>query len=514
MDASPPVLRPLLGDQLTVGITSLRACRPGDVILMAEVAEETDYVPHHPQKLVLFLSAMRHFAQSLAKRGLRVRYVRLDDPANTGSIEGEVRRALDETGCEAVCVTEPGEWRLAGAMAHWHQSLSVPVTILEDDRFLCSHARFAKWSSGRSTLRMEFFYREMRRETGLLMEPDGTPTGGQWNYDSENRRRYDGVRALPECFRFEPDQITREVMALVAQRFSTRFGSLDGFDWPVTQGEAEQSLEMFIARALPGFGDYQDAMLASADILFHSRLSAAINLGLLDSLNVCRAVEAAWRRGDAPLNAAEGFIRQILGWREFIRGVYWRFMPEYRDRNALAARRRLPDFFWGAPTSMHCVASVVEATRRSAYAHHIQRLMVTGNFALLAGIAPEAVAEWYLAVYADAVEWVELPNVLGMALHADGGLVGSKPYCASGAYINRMSDYCRDCVHDHKRRSGEAACPFNVLYWDFLMRHESSLTRNPRMAMSYQNLARIPREERVAIRSSAQVFLDACAPEN
>jgi len=514
VNVSSPVLRPLLGDQLTFGIASLRGCHPGDVILMAEVAEETDYVPHHPQKLVLFLSAMRHFARSLAERGLRVRYVRLDDPANTGSIEGEVRRALGETGCEAVCVTEPGEWRLAEAMAQWHQHLGVPVTVLEDDRFLCSHARFAKWSSGRTALRMEFFYREMRRETGLLMEPDGTPTGGQWNYDSENRRRYDGVKALPGCVRFVPDQITREVMALVTQRFSTRFGALDCFDWPVTQSDAEQALEIFIARALPGFGDYQDAMLASEDVLFHSRLSAAINLGLLDPLNVCRAAEAAWQRGNAPLNAAEGFIRQILGWREFIRGVYWQFMPAYRDRNALDARRRLPDFFWGAPTSMHCVASVVEATRRTAYAHHIQRLMVTGNFALLAGIAPEAVAEWYLAVYADAVEWVELPNVLGMALHADGGLVGSKPYCASGAYINRMSDYCRDCVHDHKRRSGEAACPFNVLYWDFLMRHESSLARNPRMAMSYRNLARIPQEERAAIRSSARVFLDACAPEN
>jgi deoxyribodipyrimidine photolyase-related protein len=462
---------------------------------------------------VLFLSAMRHFAARLASQGMNVRYVRLDDPENTGTFEGEVRRALGVTGCHSVCVTEAGEWRLAEAMRHWSARFDVPVSIIEDDRFLCSHARFKAWASGRRTLRMEHFYREMRRDTGLLFTTEGTPEGGQWNFDADNRRRYDGGRPLPPPHAFEPDAITQEVLALVGERFPARFGSLAAFDWPVTHRDAEEALEAFLLHALPGFGDYQDAMLAGEPLLFHSRLSAALNIGLLEPLAVCRAAESAWRAGRAPLNAVEGFIRQIIGWREFIRGVYWLCMPEYRTRNALGARRRLPDFYWGAPTSMRCVAEVVGETRRGAYAHHIQRLMVTGNFALLAGIRPEEVSEWYLAVYADAIEWVELPNVLGMALHADGGFLASKPYCASGAYIDRMSDYCRGCSHDRRKRSGDSACPFNVLYWDFLMRHEGRLGRNPRMAMSYRTLACIPADERAAIRASAQTFLDAVAPE-
>lgn len=514
MNSDMPTLRPVLGDQLTPGLASLGGVGPRDVILLAEVAEEATYVPHHPQKLVLFLSAMRHFTEQLRARGFTVRHVRLDDPDNTGTLQGEVSRALSDTGCGAVCLTEPGEWRLAAAMRQWGERLAVPVVVLEDDRFLCSHSRFDAWARGRRTLRMEHFYREMRRATGLLMDPEGAPEGGQWNFDAQNRRRYDGALPLPESAGCPPDAITCEVIALVAARFGSHFGSLDGFDWPVTRPQAEHALAVFIERSLPGFGDYQDAMRAGDDLLFHSRLSAALNLGLLDPLTVCRAAEAAYRAGHAPLNAVEGFIRQIIGWREFIRGVYWQFMPTYRDRNALAAGRRLPDFYWGAPTRMHCMAVVVDQTRRTAYAHHIQRLMVTGNFALLAGIAPQAVCEWYLAVYADAIEWVELPNVLGMALHADGGLVGSKPYCASGSYIDRMSDYCAGCSHDRRRRSGESACPFNVLYWDFLMRHQARLGRNPRMAMSYRNLARIDDAERSAIRATARAFLDACAPEH
>jgi deoxyribodipyrimidine photolyase-related protein len=507
-------LRLVLGDQLSQQLPSLAGGpQPGDVVLLVEAREEATYVRHHPQKLVLFFSAMRHFAERLRETGWTVRYVRLDDPENTGSVASEVARALRETGCSSLLMTEPGEWRLAAAAGAWSEALDVPVEVLEDTRFICDHDTFARWAGGRRSLRMEYFYRDMRRRTGVLMEANGKPVGGQWNFDADNRRRYDAALPLPAIAGFAPDAVTCEVMELVRARFPAHFGCVDGFDWPVTGEQARTALAHFLRSALPGFGAYQDAMLVESDHLFHSRLSAAMNIGLLDPLEVCRAAEACWQEGHAPLNAVEGFIRQILGWREFIRGVYWLYMPAYAERNTLEATRRLPDFYWGAPTSMACVAAVVDQTRRSAYAHHIQRLMITGNFALLAGIRPAEVSEWYLAVYADAVEWVELPNVIGMALHADGGLVGSKPYCASGAYIDRMSDYCGACSYDRGQRSGERACPFNVLYWDFLMRHEERLRSNPRMAMSYRNLDRLPAEERAAVSATARAFLDHCAPE-
>jgi deoxyribodipyrimidine photolyase-related protein len=505
-------IRLVLGDQLTHSIATLDDIDPrSDVVLMAELAEETGYVPHHKQKLVFILSAMRHFAAELIEAGVAVDYVRLDDAANTGSFTGEVARAVKRHGAGRVIATMPGEWRVLDAMRNWQRDLGIPVELREDDRFFCSTARFNRWAAGRSSLRMEFFYREMRRETGLLMRGD-QPEGGSWNFDADNRQAWPRGRLAPARQRFVPDGITAEVIELVSRRFDRHFGDLDGFGWAVTRQDALRALDHFVADCLPSFGDYQDAMKTGAPFLYHAVLSPYLNIGLLTARELCDAAEAAWRGGHAPLNAVEGFIRQILGWREYVRGIYWRLIPKYADSNALDANRPLPEFYWSGRTDLNCVAQVVAETRAHAYAHHIQRLMITGNFALLAGIAPHEVEAWYLAVYADAYEWVELPNTHGMALFADGGVLASKPYAASGAYIDRMSDYCAQCRFDPKIKLGPAACPFNYLYWNFLITNRDRLAGNPRLAMPYRTLGAMPADRRAEIVAQSAVFLNGAAP--
>jgi deoxyribodipyrimidine photolyase-related protein len=494
----------VLGDQLSPRLSSLHDLAEGDVVLMAEVMAECTYVRHHPKKIALVLSAMRHFAASLAARGIAVDYVRLDDPANTHTLRGEVRRAAARHRIGHIIATAPGEWRVLQDMRGWHDD----VEIRDDDRFLCSARSFRGWAQRTRQLRLEFFYRDMRRSHRLLLQDGDAPAGGRWNFDRENRRRLPTRLRLPEPPRFRPDAITREVLALVAARFHGHFGTLDGFALPVTAADARLALRDFVAHRLPSFGDWQDAMKAGAPFLFHALISTSLNLGLLDPLEVCRAAERAWRDGAAPLNAVEGFIRQILGWREFIRGVYWLKMPDYAAMNALGAHRRLPEFYWTGATRMRCLAQTIAQTQAHAYAHHIQRLMVTGNFALLAGLDPDAVDEWYMIVFADAYEWVEMPNTRGVALFADGGIAGSKPYAASGAYINRMSDYCGRCHYDVRDATGDRACPFNALYWDFVARHAGRFAANPRMAMPLRNLARMDPERLAAIRRRAQVVLE------
>jgi deoxyribodipyrimidine photolyase-related protein len=502
-------LRVVLGDQCSRSLSALDGLAPGDTVLMAEVMGECTYVPHHPQKIVLVLSAMRHFAAALRARGVALRYVALDDTANTGSLTGEVRRAAAALAPERIIATEPGEWRVLAEMEGWGEATGLPCEIREDGRFLCSLGRFRRWAEGRKQLRMEFFYREMRRESGLLLTPDGEPEGGAWNFDAENRKRLPAGLTPPAPPRFAPDEITREVMALVAARFGQHFGTLERFNWPVTAKEARAALDAFIAERLPLYGDYQDAMASGEPTLFHALISTSLNAGLLLPSEACEAAERAYREGRAPLNAVEGFIRQILGWREYVRGLYWLKMPAYAGLNALGAETPLPGFYWGAPTSMNCMSQVVGQTRDLAYAHHIQRLMVTGNFALLAGIAPAEINAWYLAVYADAYEWVELPNTHGMAIHADGGIMASKPYAASGAYIQRMSDYCSGCAHDVKDATGERACPFNFLYWDFIARHAERFAGNPRMAMPLNTLRKMEAGKLAAMRAKAAGFLGA-----
>ncbi len=471
----------VLGDQLTPDVAALKAAdRARDLVVMAEVMGEGTSVPHHPQKIALILSAMRKFADHLRADGWRVAYSRLDDPENSQTIQSELLRRAAETGAAEVLATRPGEWRLVEAL----QDLPIGVRVLEDDRFLCSEAEFAAWAKGRKQLRMEWFYRDMRRKTGLLMEGD-QPAGGQWNYDHDNRKaaKPDLLRPMPRDV--VPDPVVEEVLDLVDKRF-THFGRLRPFRWATDRAGALAALQDFVVHRLPRFGDEQDAMLEGEAFLSHSLLSPYINLGLLGPMEVCRAVEEAWKAGKVPLAAAEGFIRQIIGWREYVRGIWGLEGPGYLSRNALGHCRKLPAAYWGSETRMACLKAAVGQTRDLAYAHHIQRLMVTGNFALLVGVDPAEVHDWYLSVYIDAFEWVEAPNTIGMSQFADGGLLGSKPYVSSGAYIDRMSDHCGQCHYRVKEKTGDRACPFNLLYWQFLTRHRERFRGNPRMAQMYR----------------------------
>ena len=510
------ILVPILGDQLTPGIASLRDLDPAvTTVLMMEVADETTYVRHHKKKLAYILSAMRHHADALRERGWAVDYVKLDARGNTGDFTGEMARAIKRHDPGRIVVTEAGEWRVAAMLDSWETLFGIPVEIRADDRFLATHGEFEDWAEGKTQLRMEFFYREMRRKTGLLMN-GADPAGGRWNYDKENRKPAKRDLLMPQPLRFSPDAITREVLALVAKRFPGNPGSLDDFDYAVTAADAERQADAFFTHALARFGDYEDAMLTGERFLWHSILSPYINSGLLDPVVLCRRADAEYRAGRAPLNSVEGYIRQIIGWREYMRGIYWREGPDYIDRNFLNAKRELPAWYWTGETDMHCLSQAIGQTLETAHAHHIQRLMVTGNFALLIGADQKQVSQWYLEVYVDAYEWVELPNTLGMSQFGDGGLLGSKPYAASGAYINRMSDYCAHCRYDVKQRVGENACPFNALYWDFLARNEKKLGRNPRMAMPYRTWNRFAPADRKAIRAQAKAFLsslDASGPD-
>lgn len=501
-------LRLILGDQLSPRIAALRDVdRARDTILLAEVSAEATYVRHHKKKIAFVFAAMRAFATRLETQDFQVRYVKLDDPLNSGSLRGEVERALRDGQFDEVITTEPGEHRLAADMAGWEMALGVPVEIREDSRFICSHAAFRTWAQGRKQLRMEYFYREMRQATGLLMD-DGEPSGGRWNFDADNRKPAKADLFMPQPPRFEPGRETEAVLELVANRFADHFGDLTPFWFGVTHEHAEIALQHFLREALPRFGDYQDAMLAGEPFLYHSVISMYLNVGLLDARDVCRRAEEEYRRGHAPLNAVEGFIRQILGWREYVRGIYWLRGPEYLESNSLEAKRDLPWFYWSAETDMACMKAALHQTKTEAYAHHIQRLMVTGNFALLAGIDPHQVHEWYLAVYADAYEWVEAPNTIGMSQFADDGLLASKPYAASGAYIDRMSDYCDGCAYDVKAKQGPRACPFNYLYWDFLARNRTKLSNNPRIAPMYRTLDRMSDERKEEITRDAAAFLE------
>lgn len=497
----------VLGDQLTPTLSSLAAGDPArDRVLMAELHDEATYVQHHQKKIAFLFSAMRHFAEELRGAGWTVDYVPLDASSHQGSFTDQVAQAVMAYKPERILVTEAGEWRVAQMQASWSDQFGIPVDILPDDRFLCSPDRFKAWTIGRKQLRMEYFYRDMRRQTGLLMDGD-QPVGGKWNFDAENRKPADSDFFMPRLPAFAPDAVTQDVLTLVAARFDNHFGDLMPFNYAVTRADAEAAFAAFVQNALPRFGDYQDAMLTGEPFLYHAVIALYLNCGLLDPLAVCRQVDAAWRAGAVPLNAAEGFIRQIIGWREYVRGIYWLKMPGYEHSNFFGHTRPLPGFYWSAGTDMACVKAAVTQTKEHAYAHHIQRLMITGNFALLAGIDPHELHEWYLCVYADAYEWVELPNTVGMSQFADGGLLASKPYAASGAYINRMSNYCGPCRYDVKQRTGPGACPFNALYWDFIARHRDKIGHNPRMQQMVRTYDKFAGEEQERITASAATFL-------
>lgn len=494
-----------LGDQLdAAGPVFDDFVTDSDAVLMLEVAEEARYIRQHKQRLVLFFSAMRHFRAALEDCRRRVHYVRLDDPANTGAISTELERHVQALHPQRIIVTEPGDHRVSEAIRRVAGGAGIPLEVRPDRHFLCSSEEFQEHAQGRRQLLMENFYRQMRRRHGVLM--DGKiPVGGRWNFDAENREslRRGKRPEIPAPRKFRPDAITREVMAMVEKEFADSPGSAERFDYPLTPAQARAALGDFIDNRLGQFGRYQDAMAIGEPYLFHSRLSSALNLHLLDPREAIEAAVAAGQKGHAPLNAVEGFVRQIIGWREFVRGVYWWKMPGYAELNCLAADLPMPAFMWTADTEMACVRHSVGQLIEHAYAHHIQRLMVLGLFALLAGVDPQAVHRWHMSMYIDAVDWVSLPNVIGMSQHADGGIVGSKPYCASGNYIDRMSDYCRNCRFDPKKSEGEDACPFTTLYWDFLRRNKARFAKNRRMGFQLKNLDRKTRGELRAITKTA-----------
>ncbi len=500
----------ILGDQLDEAALALQDIDPSrDVLWMAEAMEESSHVRSSKQRTAVFLSAMRHFAQHLRSLGHTVHYQRIDDPQAAPSLTEALRRDLRALAPQEVVVTAPGEWRVLALMRQITGELRLNLTLHDDLHFFTTVRDFARHAQGRKQLRMEFWYRELRQRFGILMDGD-QPVGGQWNFDADNRASFgrNGPQDLPCLPRFEPDAITLEVLDWVRQQ-DTLPGELDDFHWPVTRAQALQALDDFVRHRLPMFGRYEDAMWSGQPWLYHSLLSVVLNLKLLNAREVVAAAEQAHREGAVELASAEGFIRQILGWREYVRGVYWTHMPDYVELNALGAEMPLPALYWHGQTPMACVREVVGQTLRFGYAHHIQRLMVAGLYALLLGVRPQEVHAWYLGVYVDAVEWVELPNTLGMSQYGDGGIMASKPYVASGKYIDRMSNYCKGCAYKPQDAVGDQACPITTLYWDFLIRHEDRLSRNPRMGMQVRNAQRLSAHMRDQIQAQAQAHRDA-----
>ncbi|WP_077001137.1 cryptochrome/photolyase family protein [Variovorax sp. KK3] len=495
----------VLGDQLSlssVAFDGFDAAR--DRVWMAEVREESEHVPSTKMRTAIFLSAMRHFAEALTARGMPLDYLKLGAHP-FASIESALADTLARHRPETVLMVEAGEWRLEQAIANVCRASGVQLALRDDLHFMASRAEFAEHAQGKRRLVMENFYRHMRMKHKVLMDDEGQPEGGQWNFDHDNRGAFgrEGPGLLPAPPSFAPDAITREVLAEVELRFGDHYGSASSFDWPVTREQALVALADFVEHRLQDFGRFQDAMWADEPFLYHGLLSSSMNLKLLDPREVIDAAVARWRTGAAPIEAVEGFVRQIIGWREFMRGVYWWRMPKLLEANALKHQQDLPGWYWTGEVHMNCMRQAIGQTLRTGYAHHIQRLMVTGNFALTFGVAPAQVHAWYLSVYVDAVEWVELPNTVGMSLFADGARFVTKPYAAGGAYIRRMSNYCDGCRYQPGTRSGEGACPMTVMYWDFVARHERMLENNPRTVMMTRNLGRFSDDERAAIRRTA-----------
>ncbi len=497
----------MLGDQLDVdsaAFDDFDASR--DAVLMIEAKHEATYIPQHKHRLLLFFSAMRHFRDALRERGFSVHYAALDDRHNRGSFGEEVPRWLHKTRAETLVVAQPGDYRVRAELRGALRGEDCSLDIRPDRHFLCSEEQFEEFAEGRKSLLMETFYRSMRRRHEVLLEADGGPVGGQWNYDADNRESFGkggppDIKA-PRSFRW--DDTTAAVAKLVEETFPDSPGTTQGFDLPVTAKQARAALRDFVEHRLADFGRYQDAMVTGQPYLYHSRLSSSLNLHLLDPRDAIGAAVAAWEAAEAPLNSVEGFVRQVLGWREYVRGIYWREMPDYAKRNGLEAELPMPAFMWTAETEMNCVRQSVGQLVEHAYAHHIQRLMVLGLFCLLLGVRPGDVNRWHLSMYIDASDWVSLPNVLGMSQYADGGLLATKPYCASGAYIQRMSDYCQGCRFNPKQATGPDACPFTTLYWDFLARNRSRLKDNRRMNFQLANLDRKSRSQRREVQQEAE----------
>ena len=492
----------ILGDQLNPLHSWFATVRADVVYTLMEVRQETDYVHHHAQKIIAIFAAMRDFARALREAGHTVDYLAIDDAVNTHAIPGNVRLLMAKHGADRFEYQAPDEYRLDLQLAQFSDTL--PSAYMADtEHFLTARDEAQRIFADRKQWLMEYFYRQMRVIHKVLVEKDKKPAGGQWNFDADNRKPWRGEPPEPADTRALHDHSALWDSIVAAGVDS--FGRPDAarIVWPLNRNEALAHLDGFIQHALPHFGDYQDAMSTKAMRLFHSLLSFALNTKMLHPREVILDAEDAWRAGHAPLHAVEGFIRQILGWREYVRGVYWANMPGYGEHNVFGHSAELPSWFWDGKTKMNCLRHAIGQSLDDAHAHHIQRLMVIGNFALLAGLDPHQVHLWYLGVYIDAFEWVEMPNTLGMSQFADGGLMATKPYVSSAAYIDRMSDYCKGCHYDKKARLGERACPFNALYWDFFERNAKRLSGNQRLAMVYRNLGKMDDEARASFQNHA-----------
>jgi deoxyribodipyrimidine photolyase-related protein len=495
----------VFGDQLDIGSAAFDDFdKAEDAVLMMEVKEEATCIPQHKIRLVLFFSAMRHFAEELKSRGLAAHYVKLDSAGNRGSFAAELKRWTNKLQPAKIICVRPGDYRVLESIRKTARDLECVLEVRADRHFLSKIDAFEAFAANRKTLVMETFYRKMRRERDILMTGKD-PAGGKWNFDKENRSSFGkkGPPTIKPPRAFQKDRITREVIRLVDREFAKSPGRLENFDYPVTHRQALEALRDFVAHRLADFGTYQDAMASGRPYLYHSRLSCVLNLHLLDPRKAIEKAIDAYREKKAPLNSVEGFVRQILGWREFVRGVYWLKMPGYAGMNALDADLPMPAFMWTAETEMNCINNSVQQLIDCAYAHHIQRLMVLGLFALLLGVRPYDVHRWHISMYADAIDWVSLPNVLGMSQYGDGGIIGTKPYAASGSYINRMSDYCAGCRYDPSEALKDGACPFTTLYWDFLSRNRNRLDTNPRMKLQFRNLDRKSTADRKKISQAA-----------
>jgi deoxyribodipyrimidine photolyase-related protein len=507
----------VLGDQLDRESLALADFDPHkDAIWMAEVRAESSHVWSHKTRTALFFAAMRRFAEEHRARGWTVFYQDIQSSERLAQHELSAALAAHVKTLEPARLVwvKPGDYRLEQSLRACANQLGLEIDERPDQHFLLDLDAFSSWAKGRKMFRMEHFYRFMREKLGVLMQ-QGKPVGGQWNFDAENRGSFGkkGPGLLPAPQQFKPDALVRAAIADVEAFFPEHPGETQFFDWPTTPAQAQAALDDFIAHRLLAFGDYQDAMWSDSPWLYHARISAAMNLKLLHPKQVIAAVEKRYAEGGIALSAVEGFIRQVLGWREFVRGLYWHHMPAYLSDNALQAQQPLPAFYWTGQTDMRCMAQVLKQTLQLGYAHHIQRLMVTGNFALMLGVQPQAVHAWYLAVYVDAVEWVEVPNTLGMSQFADGGMLASKPYCSSGRYIERMSNYCSGCRYRPGERLGASACPFTTLYWDFLDRHKDQFAKHPRSAQQWRMLQTVPAEELAQIKQQAQALRQALAQD-
>ncbi len=504
----------IFGDQLSERLSALNDfSKAEDRIVMAEVDGEATRHWCHKSRLLFFFSAMRHFRDRLLKSGYPLDYHELSDsPSNDTyhDFDEFFGATIESLKPRRVVITEPGDWLVQSKLEQVCARHKVPLEIREDPHYYCSIDQFRIWSQNKKSLVLEHFYRWIRQQHHLLLDSSGKPEGGQWNYDKENRQSFGkrGPGPTVAVASFKPDGLTRTVMRMVEQRFAKHPGSTEAFAYPVTREDAWQAVEDFIEHRLPQFGDYQDAMWTDTDFLNHSRLSAVLNVHLIEPREVVDAAIAAYQSGRAQLNSVEGFVRQVVGWREFVRGIYWTKMPRYLQRNELQCQDRdVPQAYWDGETDMNCIREAMKPVLKHAYAHHIQRLMVLGLYAQLLGVHPRKFHEWHMAMYVDAVDWVSLPNTLGMSQYGDGGIVGTKPYCASGNYIDRMSNYCQACRFDPKTIVGERACPVTIMYWDFLKRHEPRFSSNGRMLFQIKNLQKKSVEELSQIRCAAERLL-------